>query len=654
MRWWSNKYLIFLFVFSLLIQASYGQEITQTPNDTNQSQKNGISSSSVTTTQNITIELNSTNNLPVREATVEVIDVTDNETKYLLTNDNGLAFFQAKNSKTYRFVIEAEGYENVNKNVTILAGFSENKIKFTLKSQKDSDFWPLLVPAVLGFITFLYWSIRFNYRRVIPHNIYEWTLFNLLLVILTVSWPLITIYLLFTDKINILLGGLSFSVYIVVAALLGILSYLLLSIEEIFTQTIPKYKKMSILWGYIRRITIAPYIAILGVYVLLDAAKMQNMWFILLFSFIAGMFTKTIEAKLYGAVQGLLPEEKLKEFNDRGLNYSIENSELVVRLNVDADVAYTLYECDIRSVEQLAVLKVNKVNGYLFSWDEISGNDSGRLIEFLKRNYNIDWVETAKIEKIDDRTIIISNEKKSLLLKLNNKKTIVNLIIDDVRTDVFIAKIESDKLNIYVNGNSQDDCLEKNVEKKIRKEYLEKIVKEAINQKASTDKLKQNLNLTTSDMDLLINRANIYSITDFAYSDLDSIDWGMKTPSDNKKITDLFKQKQNKAKSIASSEEDLKFLTLDDLKKLHADFKDKTPEDYIEIVKLHTEIREKGISNWTVEDTKKLFDQHIKTLDELKTRCIKQGTDNVKKDFKGISVISELIDKIIQSKTLSS
>lgn len=87
---------------------------------------------------------------------------------------------------------------------------------------------------------------------------------------------------------------------------------------------------------------------------------------------------------------------------------------------------------------------------FLFSWDAIPEHDNGKLIEFLKRNYNIDWIDTAKIEKIDDgRTIRILNEKKSLSLKLNDEKTKVNLIIDDGRTDEFIAKTESSKLNIY-------------------------------------------------------------------------------------------------------------------------------------------------------------------------------------------------------------
>ncbi len=85
---------------------------------------------------------------------------------------------------------------------------------------------------------------------------------------------------------------------------------------------------------------------------------------------------------------------------------------------------------------------------FLFSWDEILGNDSVRL-DFLKQKFSIDWIKTAKIEKTDDRTIIVSTEKNSLLLKLNNEKTKLNLEIDDGRTDEFITKTENNKLNIY-------------------------------------------------------------------------------------------------------------------------------------------------------------------------------------------------------------
>ena len=87
---------------------------------------------------------------------------------------------------------------------------------------------------------------------------------------------------------------------------------------------------------------------------------------------------------------------------------------------------------------------------YLFSWDEIPGNDNVRLIEFLKQNFGIDWAKTVKIEKIDNgKTIKVSTQKNYLSLKLNDEQTEVNLEIDDGRTDKFVAKIENSKLNIY-------------------------------------------------------------------------------------------------------------------------------------------------------------------------------------------------------------
>jgi len=86
-----------------------------------------------------------------------------------------------------------------------------------------------------------------------------------------------------------------------------------------------------------------------------DAVKIQNLWFVLLFSFFTGMFTKTIEVWLYKSIQGLLPEEFRNEVKERD-KYSIENSERVVRLDVEEDVAHQLYLYhNIKSVEQLAV-----------------------------------------------------------------------------------------------------------------------------------------------------------------------------------------------------------------------------------------------------------------------------------------------------------
>ena len=118
----------------------------------------------------------------------------------------------------------------------------------------------------------------------------------------------------------------------------------------------------------------------------------------------------------------------------------------------------------------------------LFSWDKIPGSDDEKLTGFLKQNYNIDWVETAEIEKtFDDNTISMTKNGNSLSFKLNDEKTKVTLEIDDGRTDEFVVRKEKDKLNIFSNIIIE---VEINSTSKIVKTNLEKgktIILEKIN-----------------------------------------------------------------------------------------------------------------------------------------------------------------------------
>ncbi len=94
---------------------------------------------------------------------------------------------------------------------------------------------------------------------------------------------------------------------------------------------------------------------------------------------------------------------------------------------------------------------------YLFSWNEIPGNDDERLRTFIMHKYNVGWVKTAKLEKIDgNSTIRVFTKKNSFSLKLNDEKNKVNLKIDDFRTGEFDAKAENGKLNIYTLKQSQN------------------------------------------------------------------------------------------------------------------------------------------------------------------------------------------------------
>ncbi len=120
---------------------------------------------------------------------------------------------------------------------------------------------------------------------------------------------------------------------------------------------------------------------------------------------------------------------------------------------------HTHFASSFKTPEKLFINSGCWIGTYLINWDEIPGNSNGRLIDFLIQSFGVDWVRTAKIEKIDDgRTILVSTGQNSLSLRLNDEKTMANLKIGDGRTDEFTVKTESDKLktlNIYTGINKQ-------------------------------------------------------------------------------------------------------------------------------------------------------------------------------------------------------
>jgi predicted acylesterase/phospholipase RssA len=110
-----------------------------------------------------------------------------------------------------------------------------------------------------------------------------------------------------------------------------------------------------------------------------------------------------------------------------------------------------------------AFLRAVPVDKYLFSWNKIPGDDNETLMEFLKQDFNIEWTENAKIEKIDNGNIIrVYKGTKSLFLELNDKKTIVCLKIDKNKTYEFIVKMENEELNIIKKSDYWDGLFSQN------------------------------------------------------------------------------------------------------------------------------------------------------------------------------------------------
>lgn len=98
----------------------------------------------------------------------------------------------------------------------------------------------------------------------------------------------------------------------------------------------------------------------------------------------------------------------------------------------------------------ILVISAITFGGLLFSWSDVPGHDDVKLTEYLNQKFGIDWVNNAKIEKIDDnRTLRVYSDKNNLFLTLNDDKTRLNLSIDDGRTYELIVKVQGGNLNIY-------------------------------------------------------------------------------------------------------------------------------------------------------------------------------------------------------------
>lgn len=100
---------------------------------------------------------------------------------------------------------------------------------------------------------------------------------------------------------------------------------------------------------------------------------------------------------------------------------------------------------------------VQFINAKRFRWNEIPGEDTWRLIEFLEQEFVIKGLEKAKIEKIEENTIKVTyGEKSFITLKLINDKMSLQIegpngIYKDENHKYVSEKINENTI-IYANG----------------------------------------------------------------------------------------------------------------------------------------------------------------------------------------------------------
>jgi|GEM_PF-3441062 len=98
-------------------------------------------------------------------------------------------------------------------------------------------------------------------------------------------------------------------------------------------------------------------------------------------------------------------------------------------------------------VDNAPIIKTDEL---MFVWDDVPGNGSESLIELLTNNYGIAWAPDRKIEKREDgNRIDVSIEKRNISFVLNDDKTRALMEIDNVRTEELKVKHENGIRTIY-------------------------------------------------------------------------------------------------------------------------------------------------------------------------------------------------------------
>jgi hypothetical protein len=94
-----------------------------------------------------------------------------------------------------------------------------------------------------------------------------------------------------------------------------------------------------------------------------------------------------------------------------------------------------------------------------FCWDNVSEKENDELKNFLRKEFDMDWVKVAGITKSnDDMTIYISTDKHSAEIRMDANKKNATLKIRDGKTHNLEVKKVDDKQYIYSQSEAEIKC----------------------------------------------------------------------------------------------------------------------------------------------------------------------------------------------------
>jgi hypothetical protein len=150
---------------------------------------------------------------------------------------------------------------------------------------------------------------------------------------------------------------------------------------------------------------------------------------------------------------GCVEENNVTQSNESVYQGAVNITQKNLSSTTLSSEAENIPEIKVRSFSSIYThSNLEKVEGYLFSWDNVPGNESEsqRLISYLKNDLNISWIDNAQIVKTNNNeTIRVFTYENSLDLTLENNKSTILTTIDSVPGYFFNIKKENGKICVY-------------------------------------------------------------------------------------------------------------------------------------------------------------------------------------------------------------
>jgi|GEM_PF-6775226 len=365
---------------------------------------------------NTYFHITDTRNNNVPDAFIIVIDSTGDQIVNI-TDANGIASMHVSPGNA-NITIKADGYSDLYNNSIINS--NNATYSYVIKNKNEwkilRDLIALMIPFLLTlYISLAKWPDKEKHLRMHAYAPFlGWGVSFVLLIYGAFSINDYNIY--FFNPL------LSVPLLVPIIAFIGVVSHITLSVLQNKERKIDDLEWTTRYEYYSRRIFIGPYIAIIAVFMILNANQRNDLMVVVFFAYFVGFYTKQIEGIFEELGKKILTEKLKNELDER----DIKSLEIVRKLGVSTTIAGKLYKLGISEIDDIIAIQDTKIKEIALKVD-------------IEEKYLTDLIKKTK-KHVDD----LAAMRKDLNIDRDTLNKLLNIGINSKHE---LAAIPEDKIS---------------------------------------------------------------------------------------------------------------------------------------------------------------------------------------------------------------